>query len=77
MFNIGDIVRYAPAWCTPEERKYLHVIKERCLNPVTHEETRYLISTINTKLSLGSTSVVDECMIEATGFNAKEFQVRV
>ena len=65
MIKAGMKVRYAEKWCTPEERKYIHIVKENRINPVTGEMTRWLIETINTKLTLNPTEVVDEYMIEA------------
>jgi len=67
MFSIGDRVRFVPAWCTPEERDLVHVIREVRLNPVANTESRYLIETINgTKYlnGLNPVSVVDDFMIE-------------
>lgn len=60
----GMIVEYAPEWCSPGEEKYIHVVKEMRLNPVTGEEGgRMLISTINSPLALGHTEEVDKEMI--------------
>ena len=68
MIKEGMIVRYANGWCSPEERKYLHLVLENRLNPVTGEMTRWLIQTINMEnMSIQPTEVVDECMIEPTG----------
>lgn len=67
------IVRYDPKWCTPAERKYLHVVKERVLNPVTNEETRFLIETLNSNSFFGHVETVDEEMIEPTGFSVNDF----
>lgn len=67
MIKEGMIVRYAPAWCSPGEQKYLHVVMENRLNPVTGKMTRWLIRTINAKLTLQPTSEVEEYMIEPTG----------
>ena len=64
MYNKGDIVRYRVEWSSPGEREYIHVILENRLNPVTGEMSRYLIGTLNSKLVLGQTETVDECMIE-------------
>ena len=72
MFKPGDIVRYSAEWSTPEERKYLHVLIENRLNPVTGKMSRWLIRTINTSLFLAPTEVVEECMIEGTGFCVNE-----
>lgn len=61
----GMIVEYAPEWRTEGEEKYVHVIKEFRMNPVTkNPKGRVLISTINTSLALGSTEVVDVEMIQ-------------
>jgi hypothetical protein len=69
----GMIVRYDPKWCTPAERRYLHVVKERRLNPVTNEETRFLIETLNSNLFFNPTETVDEEMLEPTGFTVDDF----
>ena len=74
MIRTGMIVRYKSGWCSEGERKYLHVVRENRLNPVTGEMTRWLIETINTSLFLNPTEVVDECMIEPTGFSAEDFK---
>ena len=63
----GVVVRYAPDWCSPEEHRYLHVVKENQLNPVTSEPTRWLIETLNGSTVFNTTEVVDEEMIEPTG----------
>lgn len=70
--EVGMIVRYAPEWCTPGERKYLHIVKENRLNPVTGEMTRWLIETINTNLFLNPTEDVEEYMIEPTGLTVSD-----
>lgn len=73
-FMVGDIVRYAPAWCSEGERKYLHVVTEvGLLNPVKMTETRVKIQTLNSGLSLAPTEIVDDFMIESTGFNADDY----
>ena len=70
----GMIVRYAREWCSPGERKYLHVVKENRLNPVTNKMTRWLIQTINMEnMTLHPTSVVDDYMIEPTGFTINDY----
>ena len=73
MIKKGMIVRYARPWCSPEERKYLHIVKENRLNPVTILGLLFaLIQTINmTHMSIQPTSVVEEYMIEPTGFSVK------
>ena len=74
MVKVGMIVRYAPEWRSPGEEKYLHVVKENMLNPVTGEMTRWLIETINSSLFLNPTEVVDEKMIEPTGFTVEDLK---
>ena len=65
MFNVGDIVRYRKEWCSEGERKYLHIIRERRLDPVKNTETRFLIETLNMEsMTLRPTGVVDDFMIE-------------
>lgn len=68
MIKVGMIVRYSPEWCESGERKYLHIVKENRLNPVTGKMTRWLIETINTNFFLNPTEVVEDYMIEDTGF---------
>ena len=73
MIHEGMIVRFTPAWCSPEERRYLHVVKENRLNPVTGKMTRWLIQTINMKhMTIQPSSVVEEYMIEPTGFTVND-----
>ncbi len=74
MIKAGMIVRYAPDWCSPGEEKYLHVVIENQLNPVTGKMTRWLIRTINTKLFLQPTSVVEDYMIEPTGMTVDDLE---
>jgi len=70
----GMIVRYAHEWCSHGERKYLHVVKENLLNPVSNKMTRWLIETINMEhMTLHPTSVVEDYMIEPTGFNINDY----
>ena len=65
MFKVGDIVRYKNGWCSDGERKYLHIVKEVRINPITNQMTRYLIETVNMEhMTLNPTETVDECMIE-------------
>ena len=47
MIKEGMIVRFSRKWCSEGERKYLHLVKENRLNPVTGEMTRWLIETLN------------------------------
>lgn len=74
MIKEGMIVRYAADWCSPGERKYLHVVKENRLNPVTGEMTRWLIQTINTNMFFQPTETVDDFMIEPTGFTVEDYK---
>lgn len=70
----GTIVRYAPEWCAPGERYYLHVCIEKRLNPVTMKMSRWLIQTINMKnMHFQPTSEVEDYMIESTGYNIKDY----
>lgn len=74
MITEGMIVRYASEWCSPDERKYLHVVKENRLNPVTNQMTRWLIQTINMEnMTFQPTSVVEDYMIEPNGFNIHDY----
>ena len=74
MIETGMIVRYSPQWCSPGERRYLHVVTENRLNPVTGKMTRWLIETINMKhMTLHPTSEVEDYMIEPTGFNIRDY----
>ena len=74
MIETGMIVRFAPQWCSPGERRYLHVVRENRMNPVTGRMTRWLIETVNMKnIVLSPTSVVEDYMIEPTGFNIKDY----
>lgn len=72
--SVGMIVRFTPDSCSPGERKYLHVVKENRLNPVTGKMTRWLIETINSGMTLNPTEVVEDYMIEPTGFDVKNLQ---
>lgn len=56
MFKTGDIVKYSPKFCGPGEELYIHIVVEA-------DRGRYLISTLNSLLTLGSTERVDEEMI--------------
>ena len=64
MITEGMLVRYAPEYCSPGEEKYIHIVRENRLNPVTGKPTRWLIETINSALTIcNPTEEVDECMI--------------
>lgn len=63
MIRVGSFVRYAPAYRSPGEEKYIHIVREERLNPVTGGR-RWLIETLNTNLFWNPTETVDECMIE-------------
>ena len=72
--EVGMVVRYREEWCSPGERKYLHVVKENRLNPVTNEMTRWLIQTINMEnMVFHPMSEVESCMIEPTGININDY----
>ena len=47
--------------------------KKNRLNPVTGQMTRWLIQTLNSGLSIQPSEVVEECMIEPTGFEIGDF----
>lgn len=70
---VGMVVRYAKEWCSPGEEKYLHVVKENRINPVTGEMTRWLIETINSTMVFNPTETVDGCMIEPVGIDVTEY----
>ena len=72
--KVGMLVRYAKGWCSDGERKYLHVVKENRLNPVTGEMSRWLIETVNTGMAFNPTEVVEGFMLEPTGFTVEELQ---
>ena len=73
MFKPGDIVRYSADWSTEEERKYIHVLLENRLSPISGKMSRWLIRTINTSLFLAPTEEVEEYMIDKTGFCVNEY----
>lgn len=73
MIETGMIVRYAPGWCSPGERRYLHIVRENRMNPVTGRMSRWLIETINMRyMTIHPTSVVEDYMIEPTGFSVRD-----
>ena len=72
--HVGDIVRYHPDWCSDGERKYLHLVRENRLNPVTGEMTRWLIETLGTGMFLNPTEVVDENMIVPAGMTVEDYR---
>ncbi len=75
MIKEGMIVRFSREWCSEGERKYLHLVKENRLNPVTGEMTRWLIETLNMEnMFFHPAEVVDDFMIEPTGFSIEDFQ---
>lgn len=73
MIKAGDIVRYSEKWCSEGERKYLHVVKESVLNPVTGEMSRWLIQTINSGMTFAPSEVVEDYMIEKVGWNVEDY----
>lgn len=64
MIKVGSVVRFTPSWCEKGEEKYLHLVLENRLNPITGEMSRWLIETLNTGLFISPQSVVEEYMIE-------------
>lgn len=70
--GVGMIVRYHPDWCSEDERKYLHLVRENRLDPVTGKMTRWLIETLGTGMFLNPTEVVDESMIVPTGVTIED-----
>ncbi len=72
MIKEGMVVRYTEKYCSPGERKYLHVVKENRLNPVTNKMTRWLIETINSSMAFNPTEEVEEDMIEPIGLDVNE-----
>lgn len=59
MFKIGDIVKYTEKWSTEAERKYRFEILD-----TNFGDNHIKIRCLNSKLTLGSTSIVDAEMIE-------------
>lgn len=57
MFKVGEIVKYSPKFSNPGEEYYIHEVREA-------DQGRYLISTLNSLLTLGSSERVDEEMIQ-------------
>jgi len=72
--KVGMIVRYHPDFCSEGERKYLHVVRENRLNPVTGEMSRWLIETLGTGMFLNPTEVVEDCMIVPMGLTVEELE---
>ena len=71
--TVGMLVRYAPEWRSPGEEKYLHLVRENRMNPVTGKMTEWLIETLNSGLrAFNPTEQVDECMIEPTGLTLED-----
>ena len=68
-FKVGDIVRYAPNWCSEGERRYLHIVKEDRTNSLGE---RYLIKTINSNMVFAPTETVEAVMIEQTGLSIED-----
>lgn len=57
--KVGDLVRFAPDYRSPGEEKYISKVIE-----INDHTGNILISVLNTKLTLGSTEMVKEYMIE-------------
>lgn len=64
-YQIGQLVKYDPLFCSEGEEKYRHVIIEQRYSPITNKPTRYLIKTLNTLLTLQPIEEVEEYMIQA------------
>lgn len=64
--KVGGVVQYAPDSRSPGEEKYVHVVLEK------RSGGRYLISTYNTSLSLGSTETVGADQIQSLNYNVAE-----
>lgn len=76
--KVGQIVRYNPKWCSEGERHLLHIVREITLNPVTMQETRAEIETLNGYKFLGhlnAVEVVDFEMIEDTGLTLDDLNL--
>ena len=56
MFKVGEIVKYSPKFCGEGEEFYIHMVKEA-------DRGHYLIATLNSLLTLGSSERVTEEMI--------------
>ena len=63
-FQVGQLVKYNPLFCSEGEEKYVHRIIERRYSPITAKPTRYLIKTLNTSLTLPPIEEVEDYMIE-------------
>ena len=69
VIKVGDIVRYAPEWCTQGERKYLHVVIE------SYEDVgRCKIKTLNSSLVFAPVEWCDFEMLEKTWFSAEDIK---
>ena len=73
MVAVGDIVRYAQGWFEPGEEKYLFIVCELRLNPVTCNLSRALIRALNTNFSapFQPTEDVEDFMVSQTGVSVK------
>lgn len=60
----GMIVKFAPEWCSPGERKYLLVVLE-----VYPDVERCKVQFLNTSMVFQPVEIVDYKMITYTGFN--------
>lgn len=60
----GMLVKYRSEWCEPDECKYVHVVEENLLSPLTKEMTRWSIRTVNVNMIIKPVSVVEDYMIE-------------
>ena len=64
MFKVGEIVKYSPKFCGEGEQYYIHMVAEA-------DRGAYLIHTLNSLLTLGSSERVREEMIQ----KAKKYEV--
>lgn len=62
-FEVGTAVRYAEKWCSPGERKYIHIIRE-AYKARNENDKCILIETINSDCFWNPTEWVTEAMIE-------------
>ena len=60
MFKVNDIVKFNEKWCEEGERECRFVVLEVGFG----ESNRYKIGCLNSGLSLGWVTVVDDYMIE-------------
>ena len=64
-YQIGQLVKYSPPFCSEGEEKYIHRIIEQRYSPITTKPTRYIIETLNTLLTFNPIEEVEDYMIES------------